>query len=248
MKVVTWNCGGGFRDKFKIIEKLEADVYVIQECENPDLSSNGDYKSWANGRRAWVGKPGKKGLGIFTSKLPLEALNWEKSFNWPNVKNISESDDPRYFLPCRFDNKVNLLGVWAHRGSIHKYRYIGQVWGYLQINKTNLATSETLILGDFNSNKIWDVERVKAQWKHSDVVSELSEMGFKSLYHELGKGVEQGKEEVNTFYSYRDENKPYHIDYVFGSKAILVKKPSFKVGQFTEWIKHSDHMPITVEF
>ena len=35
MKIISWNCNGKFREKFKDIIEEDADIYVIQECEDP---------------------------------------------------------------------------------------------------------------------------------------------------------------------------------------------------------------------
>jgi len=36
VRVVTWNCQGGFRRKAEVIEALQPDLAIIQECECPD--------------------------------------------------------------------------------------------------------------------------------------------------------------------------------------------------------------------
>lgn len=36
MKIISWNCNGGFRNKFQALEKFNADIWIIQESESPD--------------------------------------------------------------------------------------------------------------------------------------------------------------------------------------------------------------------
>lgn len=43
MKIVSWNANGKFREKYKAILELDADIYVIQECEYPETCKNPGY-------------------------------------------------------------------------------------------------------------------------------------------------------------------------------------------------------------
>ena len=49
LRIVTWNCRGGFHEKYKYIEKLDADIYIIQECANPEISKNKGYREFSQG-------------------------------------------------------------------------------------------------------------------------------------------------------------------------------------------------------
>jgi exonuclease III len=66
MKIVSWNCNGAFRKKFEIIQSLAPDIMVIQECEDPEQSSDKQYKSWAN-NFLWLGANKNKGISKWYS-------------------------------------------------------------------------------------------------------------------------------------------------------------------------------------
>ncbi|MFD0795979.1 hypothetical protein ACFQZJ_00790 [Maribacter chungangensis] len=99
MKIVTWNCNGAFRKKFDRIAKLNADIYVIQECENPIESKHKEYQNWA-GNYIWNGDTKNKGLAIFAKpEITLKKLNWSNEFKNHKVK---------HFLPCEINGQFNL--------------------------------------------------------------------------------------------------------------------------------------------
>lgn len=234
LKIVTWNCNGAFRKKFKELEAFKADVYVIQECENPEESTDAIYKDWAD-NYLWVGDSKHKGLGVFVNKgIDLKQLDWSDKYEGQRVK---------HFLPCSINNDFDLLAVWTHQNNAPTFGYIGQLWKYLQVNKSHFK--KILLAGDFNSNTIWDVK--SRWWNHSDVVRELDELGIKSCYHSTYKEI-HGKETKPTFFLQRNLEKPYHIDYIFGSKEFLSKLNKIEVGSVEKWLNISDHLPIFCDF
>ncbi|MDD2896857.1 MAG: endonuclease/exonuclease/phosphatase family protein [Aliarcobacter sp.] len=237
MKIVTWNCNGAFRKKYHLIDELNADILVIQECENPNESTK-EYKNWANDNYLWIGNNKNKGLGIFVKKNhSIELLNWSDiNTNYKNEKLES-------FLPCKINNSFLLLGVWTKHANSEVFGYIGQFWKYLQLHKNKISEDNIIIVGDFNSNSIWD--KWDRWWNHSDVVKELEEINIKSLYHTLNN-EEQGKEIVPTFYLQRNIKKAYHIDYIF-TTTDLINNATVKILEKEKWLEISDHIPIVSE-
>ena len=228
MKIVTWNCNGAFRNKHHTLEYIGADILVIQECEDPSRSTI-KYREWA-GDYLWAGENKNKGIGIFSKNdHELEALNW-------NDHGLQS------FLPCRVDDSVNLIGVWTKQANSPNFRYIGQLWKYLQLHREKIGSCSTIICGDLNSNVQWD--EWDRWWNHSDVVRELEEVNIHSLYHQI-MGEEQGKESKPTLFMHRKPERPYHIDYAFISKDLLCdNKNMIDVGSPEKWLECSDHMPI----
>jgi exodeoxyribonuclease-3 len=247
MKIVTWNCNGALRNKTEALDSLNADVYVVQECENPALSTQ-KFQDWA-GDYLWTGKSKHKGLGVFPKNgHTVCASHWNGTFSQPGVSNSNPSsswttNDLKLFLPFILNNKFQVLGVWTKADNAEAFSYIGQLWKYLQIHRSQLNNKNTILLGDFNSNRIWD--KPDCWWNHSDVVEELGAIGLQSVYHQ--QTIEQqGQETTPTFFLQRNVEKSYHIDYVFVSEELL-QFSYLQVGKQTMWLSLSDHMPMTLK-
>ncbi|MDQ5897517.1 MAG: hypothetical protein QG612_1603 [Pseudomonadota bacterium] len=196
MRIVTWNCGGALRRKRAALAALDADVLVIQECENPAVSTDRDYRDWADRHAGlWTGQSRHKGLAVWTKPSPSDA-----------------------------------------------YGYIGQLWQWLRRYPDFLAQERALLLGDLNSNAIWD--RQHRGCSHSDVVRMLQAWGLHSLYHR-NQGESHGQERTPTFFLHRNPARPYHIDYAFLS-ASLLEGARIEIGPPTDWLALSDHMPVVV--
>ena len=75
----------------------------------------------------------------------------------------------------------------------------------------------------------------------------LYEHGLYSAYHRVS-GDNFGEETTATFYMYKREDRPYHIDYVFMPEQLLNAGCEVTVGSYEAWIDASDHMPLMVDY
>ena len=108
----------------------------------------------------------------------------------------------------------------------------------------DLLNTPTIIIGDFNWNAIWDAKPSYPLCGNlADVRGILEERGIRSVYHEFFS-EDFGIESKPTFFMHHDRDKPYHIDYCFASSNFDAE--NFEVGNFGDWVKKSDHMPIIV--
>ena len=196
MRIVSWNCQGAFRKKADFILTLKPDILVIQECEHPDKLKFSENTKKPNDVY-WYSDGGKKGIGIFSySNFKFKLL---PDFN----------PEFRYILPLEVTGNgqtFTLLAIWAMGNKENREaRYIGQVWFAINHYK-NLLRSSTILIGDFNSNKIWDYkDRVGT---HSNVVNKLEEKDIHSVYH---KHFILNKEKKSTQLCICIESKKNHI-------------------------------------
>lgn len=229
LRVVTWNCNGALRRKLERLAALQADVYVVQECEDPAQTKDVAYKTWG-ANHLWTGTNKNKGVGVFAPKeLTLRAVSLDLA-------------PLKLFLPCIIDGDWPLLATWTKQANSPNFGYIGQLWKFLQAHRAFLAHPRALLIGDLNSNTIWD--EWDRRWNHSDVVRKVSELGLESCYHRHFAEA-QGREAQPTFFLHRSHEKPYHIDYGFSGPQRIVRR--VEVGAIPDWLGESDHLPVTFE-
>lgn len=237
MKLVTWNCQGAFRKKIDFIYEWRPDILIIQECEHPDKLIFGPSVPEPTDVY-WYSDSGKKGLCLLSfSEYKFELRpEFDPSF--------------RYVLPFRVrgnQHAFTLIAIWAMNNKENRLaRYIGQVWLALN-NYHEMLRDSIILIGDFNSNKIWDYKARVAS--HSDVVRKLADNNIQSVYHSY-YNLKQGDENHPTFYLYRKQEKPYHIDYCFASVDLLSKVKNVEIGSWEAWTKTklSDHSPLGISF
>lgn len=230
MKIVSWNANGKFSEKFQAILEEDADIYVIQECENPLIIDSEEYADFAS-NYFWVGENQYYGLGIFAKdNVKLKLMDFD-------AKGL------RYFIPVNVNDDFNLLGVWTNpdMDGTKTIYYPKEITEYYEEHKDSGFFNEDMIIcGDFNCN-------VRLKGSHAknvyEVIEKLSECGLVDIYHYL-TGEKEGEETKPTFYMYRHLDKPYHLDHIFSSSD---KVKDLEIGAADKWLQLSDHVPLIFE-
>ena len=267
MKIISWNCNGKFREKItSVVDEdsktyLDADIYVICECENPrdPNPKYGKYKKIVEelfgNNYFWIGNYHYKGLGVFAKESiklkPIEGLN-------ENFKN---------FIPLRVNDSFNLLAIWAMGGDKEKglNPYVEMIHDYFDANE-KLFDENLIVCGDFNSNTLFNPKH-KTKDKngkakdHTNLDIKLNNNGLFSLYHKLS-GESNGEETKFTFFQAKHLNVSFHLDYFYANEEIIKKTEligfwnkaddnipnKFEILDKGGWISLSDHLPLVFKF
>ncbi|AWX31861.1 endonuclease/exonuclease/phosphatase family protein [Methanosphaera sp. BMS] len=266
MKIMSWNCNGSFREKINSITQknqktyVDADIYVICECENPD-ESHPDYKEYKEliqdlfgDNHYWVGNLPYKGLGIF-AKDNVDLIELETNGNF------------EFFKAFRVNDSFNLLTIWVQDKDKEKglNPYVEMIHDFFDAN-TELFDENLIICGDLNSSAVFDHKHNAKDdngnaKNHTNLDKKLNDKGLFSVYHELSN-EENGKEKQKTFFLYRHLNYQFHLDYVYANKEIIEKTilkekgknvyedlpNKFEILDKWNWISLSDHLPVVFEW
>jgi exonuclease III len=224
-----------FRKKTGLMLNQNPDILIVPECEHSDKINFGLFDQKPN-NPIWKGDNQNKGLGIFSfGNYKIRLLD---IYN-PNIKII---------LPLHVTGEFidfNLIAIWTNNKSDPDGQYVEQVWKAINFYDNLISEERILIAGDFNSNVIWD--KTHRHGNHSDIVNSLKAKGIQSTYHYYFN-QDQGNERDHTLFFQRKQTKTYHIDYCFASQYFIDRLQNVEIGSFNDWIKYSDHCPLTIDF
>ena len=224
-----------FRKKAGLLLGLQPDIVIVPECEHPDkLKFSNDTRQPSD--MLWFGNNLNKGLGIFSYSGFRLKVHKKHNPDFRMIVPITVTGGATKFL---------LYAIWANNPIDPDGQYVEQVWKAIHHYKRYMSNKQTILIGDFNSNTIWD--RKRRAGNHSNVVKRLEEKGIYSCYHLHHKQM-QGKEQHPTYYLYRHQDKPYHLDYCFVSADLSERIKSVQIGEYDYWSPYSDHMPVIITF
>ena len=225
MRLVTWNCcRRSYERKAPLLDSLAADIAVIQECAKPIAESD---------TCLWFGDNPRQGIAVqSSSRYRLRALP-------------RNDDVPKFVFPVQVTGPecFSLLAVWS-KGK-QPFRYVMGVVKAVEAYRHLFEASPTVLIGDLNSNAIWDTWH-PPHLNHTALVTSLSNHGLVSSYHHFFSEP-HGAETRPTCYLLWKEGRPYHIDYCFVPRTWANRIRRIEVGSYVAWKQHSDHRPLLVE-
>lgn len=236
MRLISWNCAQKAHVRIPEILALRPDILVLPECARPEIirTKNPALPAWS---AAWVGDNPQKGLGVFAFG------------EYSVAPDTTVLPSGAYFLPVRCDGplQMNLLATWALNDSTPRKAVpnAASIRRVVAECREFLSFPNAVMAGDFNASILWDRPRSRSPF--ADVVHLLAELGLSSAVH-AKYPWKLGQEKAPTFFDRTRADLPFHIDYVFLKLAAHLRVADVSIGAYADWRRHSDHMPILVEF
>lgn len=228
MRLVVWNCAGGFARKLAPLMRLAPDVAIIPECARSVL----DDPRLRAGQVSWRGPQQGRGLAIL-------------GFGGWTVEPVVVRMADRWFLPVVVrgaEAELRICAVWVKPAE----DYLAPTLRALDACAGFLSQGAAIVAGDFNHNV--SLDKAGRRRRFRDVVGRLDRLGLVSAWHRH-RGEAHGSETSATFYFRRAPDRVFHIDYAFTSRQPEWRPRSVALGTWRDWVATglSDHVPLIVE-
>lgn len=227
LRLATWNCRGALEKKTSVVEAIDADVLVVQECSEANAS-----RTSAPWQPPYEG--GSKGTAVF-SRHPWKASPAPADPNLPWVLPVVLSNSQTL-------RRITLLAIWANKTKTSP-AYAAQFALLLESYESLIRTRKCLIAGDLNASM-----QGPSRKPHAQNLQRARDLGLLSAYHHI-KGVEHGQEPDMTLRWIGPGRREYfyHCDYIFLPKQLAAGSRCKVLDTFVWNPPVSDHQPVIVD-
>lgn len=249
IKIATWNCKGGINEdakKKKVLENINADICVVQECLKTDVKEIKD---------DWISSNTSRGIGFFVNNSDFK-LEQDINNVYPNICAA------RYAVKYNGKEIFAIVGVWLKQleGTGSEGKYNRAMRSATPTLLEMIKKSPCIIMGDFNFwvgpyNGIEHFDGVKNPCDYTGdndlfarYVCELYKRDLVSVQHVL-LGELWGKERNKT-HKHRSGGL-FMDDYIFAPRTWITDSSKISIGggnTFSDAEFPSDHMPLIFDF
>ena len=224
MNIAAWNVASNDQMAVDYLRDRNVDLAILSEAG----------ETTPDGVVEWhrIGKHPRKGLAL-------------ASFG-PPISDVTEAGG-RWSICGVLDSGIGILGIWSNPDGPSGARAYGQEVALAVESSTSfLSERPCVIAGDFN--------QFSYRPRFAKVVEQLAELGYQSLHHrrtgEPLPGVKEQPESMPTYFHQFNQNKPFHLDYMFVANELLDTVTSFHIDSFDDIHDGSklisDHAPLHV--
>jgi hypothetical protein len=190
-------------------------------------------------------------IDVWTQGTESSMFSSESSLAVPSHEfrlKVHDSYDPslRWILPLTVDGPMPfvLFAVWTMPHRETRY-YVQCLFEAIEKYHSLLKRPDVVWAGDFNNNVAFDHRDDDLNF--ANWLAKAGALGFQSLYH-LHHRCDHGFESHNTFFLHHNARKNHHLDFIFAKPALYTAGVTVSVGNPRQWLKKSDHMPVTCLF
>jgi exonuclease III len=239
MRIVSWNCcwqkGGFTEEKRNEILRLNPDILIVQECKQDDwlkLGFSDKNGHWYGDGKESQGNPDKNlGIGIYCDKKYSIDCSLFKGQNLSNMRYALP-----YIIKYQDEDILTIFSVWAKSG--YKNYHV-PILNSLEsfFNKTNTIVA---VVGDFNTGSQYNNKENKQNYEF--IKNELKKKYFL-------ENCDLSQEWIPTFHVKKNENYEFYLDDHCFIETIETRQIvlSFCLGEWTQWSKFSDHVPLIID-
>lgn len=227
LRLATWNCRGALDKKSQVVNTIDADVLVVQECSEADLLDTGG--PWC---APYDG--GNKGTGVFF-RAPWNASVLEADRNLPWVL-------PVELVNSSTGQRIALLAIWANKTK-NSPTYAAQFALLLESYAHLIRSGGCVIAGDLNASI-----QGPSRKPHAQNLQRANNLNMVSAYHHTA-GIQHGNEPDMTLRWIGRGRREYfyHCDYIFLPKQLAAGSRCKVLDTFVWNPPVSDHQPVIVD-